>query len=248
MSNTTHPLPPHGAKVLVWVDDEKTPRSAEYISNQWCVDGLESPGLIRAWMPAPKLSVGGEQIAAKELTDEEIDRMVLRIGPVGTYLLGPEKNHGEVIRLYQAKALRYLRDNGYLAHAAGLKEQQPGKVLTDEEDARKHKQNRCNKKFEYKVGQKFKTPSGIEMEIMSVDGDIAYAKHTKKPMWLTRIEYVSGCHLCVDDHLVTFKLIDPPLVAEAKEMVKLLHEYPEKFDKMGEHTLRNLHHWLFVAQ
>ena len=53
----------------------------------------------------------------RELTSAEIERIVGRIGPIGSHLLGPSYNHGEEIRRHMMRALVYARDHGYLAQA-----------------------------------------------------------------------------------------------------------------------------------
>lgn len=98
----------------------------------------------------------------------------------------------------------------------------------------------CNKKFEYKPGQKFHSTSGIRFEVVSVAGEIAYAWRISEPMWLTRIEYADGKHVCVDDPCVTFKLIDPPLVAEAKGLVSELYRNPNKVEQADKACLELL--------
>ncbi len=130
MSNTTHPLPPHGAKVLVWVDDEETPRSAEYISNQWCVDGLESPGLIRAWMHAPTLAKECNpqaQQPGKVLTDEPYAWEWQELVDEGPYrgwhsMLERFNPLDNPYRKREASAVRNLKAL-YLAPATGLTEE-----------------------------------------------------------------------------------------------------------------------------
>lgn len=54
-----HPLPKYGQPVLVWIEHEARPRTAEYVSNIWLVDGLESPGSVVAWAPIPTAAKAG---------------------------------------------------------------------------------------------------------------------------------------------------------------------------------------------
>lgn len=99
---------------------------------------------------------------------------------------------------------------------------------------RKHKtkQDMCNNKFEYKVGQRFFTPSGRRFEVVSIAGDIAYARLIGDYMWMVRIchNYKDDRHVCVDAPEVSFMLIEPPLVVEAKELIDKLKDSHHKIE------------------